>query len=115
MQSKPTWFNAFEVFDHVGFFWCPLIPLTRILMSLGNMHGPATDESIVRVSWVEDSWQQGDPMFDAIDELLQIQVDRNLLPRDPILSNPEGYARRWQDLPANLPPLTMPGGTNAQK
>ena len=54
-------------------------------------------------------------MFDAIDELLQVEADRNLLPRGSILSNPEGYARGWRDLPANLPPLTKPGGTNAQK
>jgi hypothetical protein len=57
------------------------------------------DESIVRVPWAEASWQQGDPMFDAIDELLQIQAGRNLLPRGSALSNPEGYARRWQDFP----------------
>jgi hypothetical protein len=75
--------------------------------SLENMH----DEAIVRVPWDADFWRQGDPPFDAIDEVLQIQGDRNLLPRGFILSNPEGYARRWQDLPPSLQPLTMPGGT----
>jgi hypothetical protein len=78
---------------------------------LENMHDPSLDEAILHVPLDADFWRQGDPPFDAIDELLRIQAGRNLLPRGFILRNPDGYARRWQDLSASLPPLTMSGRT----
>jgi hypothetical protein len=37
---------------------------------LENKHDPSLDEATVRVPWDTDFWQQGDPRFDVIDELL---------------------------------------------
>jgi hypothetical protein len=72
-------------------------------MTIKSIDAPSTNESTIYVSCTEDSRQQGGPMFDLVDALLQIQLDRNPLPRDFTMNNPEGYARRSRDLPANLP------------
>jgi hypothetical protein len=55
--------------------------LPRKSMSFDNdiamFPGTTNDKSIVYVSWREDFWQQGDPMFDAIENPHQIYTDRN--------------------------------------
>ena len=63
------------------------------------------DASVGRVSGAENSWQQGDPMCDAIGNFLQVRPDQNQVTHGYALDNPEGYARRVEDLPAILQAL----------
>jgi hypothetical protein len=78
----------------------------RLVKKSTSFSGPPADDSIVRLLWSEDCWQPGDPMFDVIAGLQNVQAKRDQETFDfTIEKHAGGRAGQSQDLPADLAAL----------